>query len=154
MFAARVPSCHRWGSKIKDYEAMMNYSIDVVGAAATGILIIGTSMIDVSDPVVVTAGAAMLATLSGAVKVLWDKNNTLSKSTDVALTKCEEEHKKTAANMEVLVQQVISLSGEVGLMKGRIIGFQEATERGVADRALIRDELQRKLDDPIKHLTH
>lgn len=127
----------------------MKVFIDFAGAVGTGIVLLGASMIDVSDPVVVTAGAAMLATLTGAVKVLWDRNTTLSKTTDVALSKCEDEHKRASVKyeedrrlsderMNVLIQQVISLSGEVGMMKGRIIGFQEATEKAEA-QSIARD---------------
>jgi hypothetical protein len=100
-------------------------------------------MIDVSDPVVVTAGGTFLAGLTGVVKVLWDRNTALSKATDVALSKCEEEHQKAAAKYDedrrlsservnVLIQQVITLSEAVGTMKGRIQGFQEATEKAEA----------------------
>jgi len=88
-------------------------------------------MIDVSDPVVVTAGAAVLAALTSAVKVLWDRNTALSKTTDIALSKCEAEHVNASAKVDVLVQKVIELSGQVGKMQGRIEGFQEATGKVV-----------------------
>lgn len=125
---------------------MQNLIENVVGAVATGSLLIGTSMIDVSDPVVVTIAGGILAGMTGAIKVLWDRNNSLSKDTATALSKCEEEHKKASQKydedrklsderMNVLIQQVISLSGEVGLMKGRIQGFQEATEKSERDAA-------------------
>jgi hypothetical protein len=115
----------------------------VIGAVSAVIFLLGTSMIDVSDPVVVGAGGTLLAALTGAVKVLWDRNNALSKATDAALEKCETEHKRaaerydadnktSAERMNVLIQQVISLSSEVGMMKGRIIGFQEATDKAEA----------------------
>lgn len=121
-------------------------SLDVIGAAATGMLILGSSMIDVSDPVVVSAGTIILGALTGAVKVLWDRNNKLSASTDVALLKCEEEHKKTTSNMDALVKEVIVLSEKVGLMTGRIQGFQEATAKAseVADRE--RDSMRHEMD--------
>lgn len=119
---------------------MQNLIENVAGAVATGALLIGTSMLDVSDPVVVAVGGTILAGLTGAIKVLWDRNNALSKATDTALSECKTEHQKAAEKydadrklfderMNVLIQQVISLSGEVGLMKGRIQGFQEATEK-------------------------
>lgn len=97
-----------------------------------GLLIAGAlaaTMIDVSDPVIVTIGGTVLATLTGAVKVLWDKNTKLSETTEIALSKCENEHKASAARMDALVQQVIALSAEVGTLKGRIQGYQEAKEQ-------------------------
>jgi hypothetical protein len=108
------------------------------GAVLTGLLLIGSAMIDVSDPVIVTIGGGILAALTGTVKVLWDRNNKLSLTTDVALAKCEEEHRKASVKydddrkeleqrMTVLIDQVIKLSGEVGMLQGRIQGFQEAT---------------------------
>lgn len=125
---------------------MMTLLTDVSGAAVTGLLVLGAAMIDVSDPVIVSAVAAVLASLTGAVKVLWDRNNALSKATDIALTKCEEEHKRSAARydadtktaterMNVLIEKVITLSGEVGILKGRIQGFQEATEKAEREAA-------------------
>lgn len=126
----------------------MSFAQEVFGAVVTGGLLLGTSMIDVSDPVIVTAGGGLMAALTGAVKVLWDRNNHLSKTTDVALAKCEEEHSKAAAKydndrklsderMTVLIDKVITLSGEVGILKGRIQGFQEATEK--AERTAHQD---------------
>jgi len=130
---------------------MENLVENIVGAVATGALLIGTStMIDVSDPVVVGIGGTILAAMTGAIKVLWDRNNTLSKATEEALTKCEAEHKNAAAKydsdrkladerMNVLIEKVITLSGEVGLMKGRIQGFQEATEKAEREAAAHHD---------------
>lgn len=126
---------------------------NVVGAVATGALLLGTAMIDVSDPVVVTVGGGILAALTGAIKVLWDRNNTLSKVTDEALAKCEAEHKSAALKydtdrklfderMNVLIEKVITLSGEVGVLKGRIQGFQEATEKAERDAAAHHDREQ------------
>lgn len=119
-------------------------SENVIGSVATGVLLLGTSMIDVSDPIVVGIGGTILAGLTGAIKVLWDRNNALSKATADALGKCEEEHKNAAAKydgdrkladdrMNVLIEKVITLSGEVGVLKGRIQGFQEATEKAERD---------------------
>lgn len=132
----------------KGFGSMKVLIEDVAGAVATGLFIIGSSMIDVSDPVVVTVGTTVMAALTGAIKVLWDRNNALSKATDIALEKCEQEHAKASAKYDndiqkasekyelqhqrsseqtnVLIQQVIALSGEVGTMKGRIQGYQEA----------------------------
>lgn len=123
---------------------------NVVGAVVTGGLLFGTSIVDVSDPVVVTIGGAILAGLTGAIKVLWERNNTLSKVTDEALAKCEAEHKNAAAKydsdrkladerMNVLIDKVITLSGEVGVLKGRIQGFQEATEKAEREAAAHHD---------------
>ncbi len=117
---------------------------NVIGAVATWVLLLGTSMIDVSDPIVVGIGGTILAGLTGAIKVLWDRNNALSKDTAIALGKCEEEHKNAAAKydsdrkraderMNVLIEKVITLSGEVGVLHGRIQGFQEATEKAERD---------------------
>ena len=116
---------------------------NVIGAVATGALLFGTSMVDVSDPAIVAAAGVLFAALTGAVKLLWDRNNALSTATDAALLKCETEHKRASERYDadrklsdertnVLIQQVISLSGEVGLMKGRIMGFQEATDKAEA----------------------
>lgn len=116
---------------------------NIIGAVATGALLLGTSMIDVSDPVIVGAVGVLFAALTGAVKVLWDRNNALGQTTTVALSECKTEHQKASEKydsdrklmderMNVLIQQVISLSGEVGLMKGRIMGFQEATDKAEA----------------------
>ena len=127
---------------------MMSIHTQIAGSVATGLLVFGTAMIDVSDPLIVTGVGTVLAGLTGAVKVLWDKNNALSKTTDVALLKCETEHKRasdrydldmkvSAERMNVLIEKVISLSSEVGIMKGRIQGFQEATDK--AER-VARDE--------------
>lgn len=113
-------------------------------AVVTGFLLIGTAMIDVSDPVIVTIGGGILAALTGTVKVLWDRNNKLSTTTDIALAKCEEEHRKANSKydadrkafeerMDLLVDKVITLSGEVGVLKGRIQGFHEATEKAERD---------------------
>jgi hypothetical protein len=63
-------------------------------AVLTGMLLLGSAMIDVSDPVIVTIGGGILAALTGTVKVLWDRNNKLSTTTDIALAKCQEEHRK------------------------------------------------------------
>lgn len=140
MFAAEK-SLHDSKEMSKGFESMKIFLMELSGVVATGLAILASSMIDVSDPVVVTAGTAILGVLTGAVKVLWDRNNALSKATEVALSKCEEEHKKASANLDSLVQQVIALSGEVGLMKGRIMGFQEANERAAEDRQSIRNEM-------------
>ncbi len=115
------------------------------GAVLTGMLLLGSAMIDVSDPVIVTIGGGILAALTGTVKVLWDRNNKLSIATDVALSKCEEEHRKANAKydadrkeseqrMTVLIDQVIKLSSEVGMLQGRIQGFQEATTQHERER--------------------
>lgn len=115
------------------------------GAVLTGMLLLGSAMIDVSDPVIVTIGGGILAALTGTVKVLWDRNNKLSIATDVALSKCEEEHRKANAKydtdrkeseqrMTVLIDQVIKLSSEVGMLQGRIQGFQEATAQHEHER--------------------
>ena len=139
----------------QDSEQMRQVIEEILGATATGVFIVGVSMIDVSDPVVVTSGAAILAALTGAIKVLWDRNSALTKATDVALARCEQEHSKaaikydldiqkasekyemqqqrSAEQMNVLIKQVIELSGEVGTMKGRIQGFQEATKKAEDD---------------------
>lgn len=117
---------------------------ECTGAVFTGFLLLGSAMIDVSDPVIVATGGGILAALTGTVKVLWDRNNKLSATTDVALAKCEDEHRKTSAKydndrkisderMNVLIEKVITLSGEVGVLKGRIQGFQEATEKAERD---------------------
>lgn len=130
---------------------MENLVENIVGAVAAGALLLGTSMIDVSDPVVVGIGGTILAAMTGAIKVLWDRNNTLSKATEEALTKCEAEHKNAAAKydsdrkladerMNVLIEKVITLSGEVGLMKGRIQGFQEATDKAEREAAARESE--------------
>lgn len=119
---------------------------NVVGAVVTGALILGTSMIDVSDPIVVAIGGGILAALTGAIKVLWDRNNALSQTTTVALSECKTEHQKASEKydadrkladerMNVLIEKVITLSGEVGVLKGRIQGFQEATEKAERDSA-------------------
>lgn len=105
----------------------------VEASAVGGVLgLLGATMIDISDPVVAGIGLTLFGCLSGAVKVLWDKNSTLSKTTEVALSKCEDEHKRSSENIASLTQQVIALSGEVGLMKGRIQGFQEASDKAEA----------------------
>lgn len=117
---------------------------NIAGAIATGFLVLGTSMIDVSDPVVVGGIGVILAALTGAIKVLWDRNNTLAKATDTALSECKTEHQKAAEKydcdrkladerMNVLIDKVITLSSEVGVLKGRIQGFQEATEKAERD---------------------
>lgn len=117
---------------------------ECTGAVLTGFLLLGSAMIDVSDPVIVTIGGGILAALTGTVKVLWDRNNKLSATTDVALAKCEAEHRRTNEKydndrklsderMNVLIEKVITLSGEVGVLKGRIQGFQEATEKAERD---------------------
>lgn len=108
----------------------MQYAIEeTVGAVAAGAIILASAMIDVSDPVIVTAGTAVLAALTGAIKILWDRNNKLSAATDAALSKCESEHHKAAERMDNLVQKVIDLSAEVGNLKGRIQGYQEARDQ-------------------------
>lgn len=129
---------------------MENLIENIAGAVFTGSLVLGASMIDVSDPVVVTIGGAILAALTGAIKVLWERNNTLIKATDAALEKCEAEHKNAALKydsdrkladerMNVLIDKVITLSSEVGVLKGRIQGFQEATEKAERDAAAHHD---------------
>ena len=106
----------------------------MAGTFAAGGAIVGATMIDVSDPVIVTIGGAILATLTGSVKVLWDRNTALTETTQEALSKCEQEHRLAAKRMDSLVTQVIGLSAEVGTLKGRIQGFQEATEKSDAAR--------------------
>ncbi len=106
---------------------------ETTGFVVAGLVLLGTAMIDVSDPIIMAAGTTILGILTGAVKVLWDRNNTLSKATDVALEQCKEEHKKAASSMDTLIKQVISLSSEVGVLTGRIQGFQEATLKADAD---------------------
>ena len=112
----------------------MNTIENVLGTVLAGLIVVGTAMIDVSDPLIVTAGTAMIAGLTGALKVLWDRANTLANKTDIALAKCEEEHQKAAERVNVLFEKVITLNGEVGMMKGRIQGFQEATDKADAER--------------------
>lgn len=102
---------------------------DLFCAIGAGGAVVAASMIDVSDPVVVTVGTTVLGGLATAIKILWDRNNKLSETTTIALSKCEEEHKASAARVDVLTKQVISLTSEVGVMTGRIQGFQEATEK-------------------------
>jgi hypothetical protein len=86
--------------------------------------------------VIVTIGGGILAGLTGTVKVLWDRNNKLSEKTEIALAQCEAEHKRSklsydadrtqlVSQMNELVQRVIELSSEVGVLKGRIEGYQE-----------------------------
>lgn len=132
-------------------EKMRQLIEDIMGATASCVFVVGTSMLDVSDPIVVTTGAAIVTGLSGAIKVLWDRNSALTKATDAALERCEQEHIKAAAKYKediekasdkyelqqarsaeqtnVLIQQVIALSAEVGTMKGRIQGYQEAQDQ-------------------------
>ena len=101
---------------------------DIAAGVLAGAVIAG-SMIDVSDPVIVGIGTTIVGGLAGAIKLLWDRNNKLSASTDLALSKCEEEHTVSRARMDMLIQQVIQLTSEVGTMRGRIQGFQEATDK-------------------------
>lgn len=102
---------------------------NVTCGAISGIFLVSASVIDVSDPVIVGIATAIFGGLAGAIKLLWDRNNKLSASTDVALSKCEEEHTVSRARMDMLIQQVIQLTSEVGTMRGRIQGFQEATDK-------------------------
>ena len=122
----------------------MTFSEECIGAVATGVLLLGSAMIDVSEPVIVTIGGGILAALTGTVKVLWDRNNRLSEKTETALAQCESEHQRSKeryeadrnqllSQMNELVQRVIELSSEVGVLKGRIQGFQEATEKAERD---------------------
>lgn len=117
---------------------------EVTGFVAAGFVLLGTAMIDVSDPIVLGGATTVLATLTGAVKVLWDRNSALTKQTDIALAACKEEHTKTAEKYEldrklanertnVLIDRVITLSGEVGMLNGRIQGFNEAIQKKDAD---------------------
>lgn len=112
---------------------------DIACGALTGAGLIAASMVDVSDPVIVGIGTTVLGALAGAIKILWDRNNKLSTSTDVALSKCEEEHRNASGRMDTLIQQVISLTSEVGVMRGRIQGFQEATDK--AERQTVARDL-------------
>lgn len=106
---------------------------ETTGFVVAGLVLLGTAMIDVSDPIIMAAATTVLGVLTGAVKVLWDRNNKLSAATDVALQQCKEEHQKAAANMDTLIKQVITLSGEVGVLTGRIQGFNEAIQKKEAD---------------------
>lgn len=118
---------------------------DIAGAVVTGVLILATAMIDVSDPIVITIGGGILAGLTGTVKVLWDRNNKLTEKTELALAHCQAEHQQSKdryeadrnqliSQMNELVSKVIALSSEVGVLKGRIEGYQErAREDAKAD---------------------
>lgn len=124
---------------------------EVTGFVLAGFLLLGTAMIDASDPVVLGVATAVLGTLTGAVKVLWDRNSALTKQTDVALAACKEEHTKAAEKYEndrklanertnVLIDKVIKLSGEVGTLTGRIQGFNEAIQKADADARAHHDQ--------------
>lgn len=102
---------------------------DVAYAVGAGTVVIAAAMIDVSDPVIVTIGATILGGLTAAIKILWNRNNTLSTATEKALSDCEAKHVTQEARYDVLVQQVIKLTAEVSNMEGRIAGFQEATDK-------------------------
>lgn len=93
---------------------------------AVGMAVVAVTMIDLGDPAVLTIGGAILATLTGTVKVLWDRTLAFSAATEAALTRCETEHKTAGMRMDALVQQVIDLTGQVNNLQGRIQGFQEA----------------------------
>lgn len=110
--------------------------IDLMVSSAVGALtgaILGATMIDISDPIVVGIGTIAFGGLTGAIKVLWDRNSAQEKTTDLALSECKSEHLKAAAKVDALVEKVIELSGAVGTLKGRIEGFQEATSKSDLD---------------------
>lgn len=99
-----------------------------VAGAFTGALL-GATMIDISDPIVIGLGTVAFGGLTGAIKVLWDRNSAQARVTDAALSECREEHIKAAAKVDTLVEKLIDLSGMVGTLKGRIEGFQEASNK-------------------------
>ena len=68
---------------------------------------------------VAIAGAA-------ALKVLWARVTTQIEGTAKALEDCHGEHKMSAVKIDSLHMKLVELSGEVGEMRGRILGFQEA----------------------------
>ena len=110
--------------------------IDLIVSSTVGALtgaVIGATMIDISDPIVVGVGTIAFGGLTGAIKVLWDRNTAQEKTTELALIECKSEHKKSAEQVNTLVEKVIELSAAVGTLKGRIEGFQEATHKSDLD---------------------
>jgi hypothetical protein len=98
-----------------------------IGALAS--LMIGTTMIDASNPAVIGVAMAAFGAIGTAVKILWARNTAQERKNDMAFLRCEEEHVKTSLKVDQLVETVIELSGSVGTLKGWIQGFQEATKK-------------------------
>lgn len=102
---------------------------DMVYGTVVSSVVVAASMVDVSDPVIVAIGTAVMGGMGGAIKLLWDRNNKLASTTEIALAQCQDEHRATAKRYDTLMGQVVSLSSEVGNLTGRIQGFQEAEQR-------------------------
>ena len=107
----------------------MSELIETTSIGALASLMIGTTMIDASNPAVIGVATAAFGAIGTAVKILWDRNTAQERKNDMAFQRCEDEHVKTSLKVDQLVETVIELSGVVGTLKGRIQGFQEATNK-------------------------
>lgn len=84
---------------------------------------------DMSDPATLAAVAAVATTGAGAITKLWATVVSYHNDVKSALAHCEEEHEKARNKIELLVESMSTLKSEVGHLKGRMEGFQEAEDR-------------------------
>jgi len=112
----------------------MSDLIETTSIGALASLMIGATMIDASNPAVIGVATAAFGAIGTAIKILWDRNTAQERKNDLAFQRCEDEHVKTSLKVDQLVETVIELSGVVGTLKGRIQGFQEATNKTDLDR--------------------
>lgn len=74
------------------------------------------------DPTIVAALMAAIASLSGAIVYLWRYISDVQKKTESKLEECENAHKASHESM-------LSLTREVGELKGRQQGVTELAEK-------------------------
>ncbi len=84
---------------------------------------------DMSDPATLAAVAAVATTGAGAIGKLWATVVAHHNDVKAALAHCEDEHEKARNKIEILTDAMATLKSEVGHLKGRMEGFQEAENK-------------------------
>ena len=84
---------------------------------------------DMTDPTTLTAVGVVASAGAAAIGKLWttiiDQHADVKKS----LQHCEDEHEKARSKIEQLSDCMATLKSEVGHLKGRMEGFQEAENK-------------------------
>ena len=84
---------------------------------------------DMTDPTTLTAVGVVASAGAAAIGKLW--TTIMEQQADVkkALEHCEDEHEKARNKIDLLIDNMATLKSEVGHLKGRMEGFQEAENK-------------------------
>ena len=84
---------------------------------------------DMTDPTTLTAVGVVASAGAAAIGKLWTAVMEQHADLKKALEHCEDEHEKAHNKIDLLSDSMATLKSEVGHLKGRMEGFQEAENK-------------------------